>query len=205
MRLSTSLFEALCFAGYVFSAASPLDNDDHLHRRHVDFHIGRRTPIERRATPPQSTPTSTASGVEALASWSAQAEQACQSQLGALGGKASNPAGLAVCYNLPFMDPRSGVFEAELRMYNISPPTAEWTGVTAQQMMVSLAYLGATVQRSNGTLNVPNMPARREVSQSELHYRAALEERQATAPTEIKILSYIGQLNSNVKGPQMNQ
>lgn len=131
------------------------------------------------------------------------------SQMTSLGGTVQNPTGMAVCYNVPFMDSKSGVFEAELRVYTISQPTAEFVGVTAKEMMVSLAYLGATVQRTNGTMlaQMPNepAPARREISEAELNARAELEKRQAQAPQELAVLTYVGQMNSNVKGPNTNK
>ncbi|KAF2101496.1 hypothetical protein NA57DRAFT_33927 [Rhizodiscina lignyota] len=203
MRFSRTLFGSLLFAESALCSASPFTPRGALHRRHVDFHANRLSPLERRVPQPQATTTST--GADALATWDAEAEQACMSQMDALGGTVSNPAGMAVCYNLPFMDNSTGVFEAELRMYNVSPPTGDWAGVTASDMMVSLAYLGATVQRTNGTVLgiAPNMPpSRREVSEAEL--RAALEKRQAAAPSEMKVLTYVGKLNANVIGPQMN-
>jgi len=125
--------------------------------------------------------------------WNMQTEQACMGSLMNLKGLASNQAGMAVCYNLPFLDPATGVFEAELRMFNVSPPINEWVGVAPQDIMVTLSYLGATVQKANGALQ------RRAVDDL-----SKLVERQTTMPQQLKVLTYVGQINSNLRGSQMN-
>jgi hypothetical protein len=88
------------------------------------------------------------------ASWNAQAQQSCMSAVMALQGTSSNPAGLAVCYNVPYLDEQKGVFQAELRMFNICAPTNDFVGVTPSDMLVTLSYCGATIQEFNGS-NVP--------------------------------------------------
>lgn len=208
MRLDTAILGSLLFG--IQHVAGSVDFSSDVHRRHMNIHGGLRARgfDRRQAASPTSTPT--AQGMD-LATWNAQVESACMSSLSALNGVASNSAGMAVCYNVPFFDNKTGVFEAELRMYNISAPTAEWTGVTASNMMVALAYLGATVQRTNGTIMgvQPNVPlkAKREatVLGVPLERIAALEARQSTMPVELKVLTYVGKVNSNVLGPQFNQ
>ncbi|KAK2756815.1 hypothetical protein FQN54_005261 [Arachnomyces sp. PD_36] len=40
-----------------------------------------------------------------------------------------NPSGMAACYNIPFLDNATGVFEADIRLYRITQPNSEFTGI----------------------------------------------------------------------------
>jgi hypothetical protein len=148
-------------------------------------------------------PEATALPVADPAKWNAAAEAACMAAVNKLNGKADNPAGIAVCYNVPYLDEKRGIFEAELRMYNVSAPTAPFIGVTPDMMMVTLQYAGATIQKSDGTLPVK---------------KRSLDERQLpagtmpvtpttngiSAPVEIAVKKYVGQINTVLMSPQMN-
>jgi hypothetical protein len=88
--------------------------------------------------------------IKNVTGWEMQAQMSCMTAVMSLKGKSSNPAGLAVCYNVPYLDDKKGVFEAELRMFNICSPSNEFVGVTPSDMMVTLSYTGATIQQSEG-------------------------------------------------------
>jgi hypothetical protein len=128
------------------------------------------------------------------AAWAKAAEEDCMAAVMKLQSKASNPAGLAVCYNVPFLDQQKGTFEAEIRMYTISAPVDPFVGVTPSMMSVTLQYQGASIQNSDGTLPV----------------KRSLEGRQTTAtngimmPKEIAIRKYVGQVNKALMIPGMN-
>ncbi|KAL5114072.1 hypothetical protein ACEQ8H_008049 [Pleosporales sp. CAS-2024a] len=136
------------------------------------------------------------------AQWEAETKKACMETLGKLNGKATNPSGIVVCYNLPFLDKTTGVFQAELRMYNMSAPVRPWVGITAADVSLTLSYLGATVQNMAGNFSKRDIgypPVRREVGEG------LLVERQSTKTlTEMKVLMYVGRVNSNLLGPAMN-
>ncbi|KAF1945191.1 hypothetical protein EJ02DRAFT_339243 [Clathrospora elynae] len=138
------------------------------------------------------------------AKWEEQTKQACMSTLGNLNGQASNPSGIAVCYNLPFLDTKTGVFQAELRMYNVSAPINPWVGVTAADVSMTLSYLGATVQNMNGNftkrdLSWPPVRAR------EMNDGLLVERQNINSMTEMKVLMYVGRVNSNLMGSAMTQ
>lgn len=78
--------------------------------------------------------------------WAAETTQKCISALSNITA-ASNPAGIVVCYNLPFLDPETGVFAADLRMYQVSARQDEWQGVN--DISMSLEYQAAAVERTN--------------------------------------------------------
>lgn len=138
-----------------------------------------------------------------LQNWEAETRAACMQTLGNLNGKASNPSGIAVCYNVPFLDNSTGVFQAELRMYNVSSPVDPWQSVTAADVSMTLSYLGATVQAMN-TNNT-----KREVSEIQARARwsdGTLVQRQTISTmTELKTLMYVGKINSNLMGPAMTR
>ncbi|KAF2435472.1 hypothetical protein EJ08DRAFT_580324 [Tothia fuscella] len=142
------------------------------------------------------------------AEWNAQAEQACMTSVMSLRGKATNPAGLAVCYNVPYLDQAKGVFEAELRLYNISAPSGDFLGVTPAMMMVTLQYQGATIQKSNGVLPVKRDTIALVERQMQM---AGLATPTGTAmpngilmPSEVAIRKYVGQVNKGLMMPGMN-
>ncbi|KAF1832040.1 hypothetical protein BDW02DRAFT_503955 [Decorospora gaudefroyi] len=141
-----------------------------------------------------------ASGVD-LPKWEQQTKQACTDALGNLNGQASNPSGIAVCYNVPFLDNTTGVFQAELRMFNVSAPINPWVGVTAADVSMTLSYLGATVQNMNGNFS------KRDVGGPVIEsIEGMLVERQEVSTmTELKVLMYVGRINSNLMGSAMTQ
>ena len=138
-----------------------------------------------------------------LAQWEEKTRAACMQTLGSLNGQASNPSGIVVCYNLPFLDKATGVFQAELRMYNVSAPIAPWLGVTVSDVSMTLSYLGATVQNMAGNFtkrDVSYPPVKREVRDGLI-----VERQTANTMTELKVLMYVGKINSNLIGSAMNE
>ncbi|KAF2196602.1 hypothetical protein GQ43DRAFT_467064 [Delitschia confertaspora ATCC 74209] len=165
-------------------------------------------PDPKLSTTPQSGDASQAN----LALWEMQTQQACRSALTSLDGQASNPSGLAVCYNLPFLDKQRGVFQAELRMYNVSAPIDPWVGITAGDVTMTLSYLGATVQMMNGTFSkhkraaeVGWPPIRRENVDGLLVEKRQNAGAEGKRPTELKVLMYVGKINSNLMGSAMTE
>jgi hypothetical protein len=154
-----------------------------------------------------TTPASGDAAMADLEKWEADTQAACNSALTQLNGQPSNPTGLAVCYNLPFLDNQTGVFLAELRLYNVTAPIDPWTGVSAGDINLALSYLGASVQNTNGTFN-----KRDEMQFAPIRARAEnsllIEKRQNAAggtPEQLKVLMYVGRINSNLMGTAMTQ
>lgn len=78
---------------------------------------------------------------------------ACVKALTALNGVASNPSGMAVCYNVMQMDNTSGVFMADVRLYKIAPPTGDWTTLDMKKVTTGLEYLGANVTQLQSSIS----------------------------------------------------
>jgi hypothetical protein len=166
--------------------------------------LTRRQDANPAGTPPLAsvTPASGDASMANLAQWEEQTKKACMDTLGALNGQASNPSGIVVCYNLPFLDNRTGVFQAELRMYNVSAPINPWVGVTAADVSMTLSYLGATVQNMAGNFTKRDIgyPPIREVRDGLL-----VERQNINTLTEMKVLMYVGRINSNLIGTAMTE
>ena len=115
-------------------------------------------------------------------------DAACLSKLTALNGKASNPSGLAACYNIPQYENSTGAFQADLSMWKIAGPTGDWEAVKQDSVMVALNYLGATVASQKN----PN--------------KRGLEERAATpaAPTKVMELTFVGMVNNGTLSELQN-
>lgn len=121
---------------------------------------------------------------------------ACLRSLTALNGKSSSPSGMSVCYNLPFLDQATGVFQAELRIYNVSAPVDDWIGVRTADMMVGLTYSGATVQLMGRRvvkrdLIFPQLLVKRQEQEGD-------EETDNGTPRQIKVLTYVGRIDRNL-------
>ncbi|KAL1607986.1 hypothetical protein SLS60_002925 [Paraconiothyrium brasiliense] len=212
MLFNNALVGGLMLAGYASAKAPTVnalfkrsDDIEDVLRRDADIMatLTRRQDANGAQSAPQvsTTPASGDAAKADLAKWEEQTKAACGSALTVLNGQASNPSGLAVCYNLPFLDNQTGIFQAELRMYNVSAPIDPWLGVTAGDVSMALSYLGATVQNMNGTFAKRDIV---DISYPPIKERS-LVERQAAAPQELKVLMYVGKINSNLMGSAMTQ
>lgn len=77
--------------------------------------------------------------------WNNATDKACMNALSAMHGNASNPAGMAVCYNIPFLNTSTGVFQADMRLYRVAGPVKEWAAIQDQTVSIRLFYPSATV------------------------------------------------------------
>lgn len=160
--------------------------------------------VEKRQT---ATPGASMTVVE----WDAQTMAACTTALESLNGQASNDAGMAVCYNLPFLDNSTGVFQADLRLFKISAATGKFATISPQNVMVGLAYVGATVSPVNASAI-----GRRDILEMEISERddkvvsliswprSELDKRQAAVPTMAQAYAFVGKINKDLLVPNMN-
>ena len=181
-------------AGFVGNAAQLIRKDDsleHRMKRYIDSIV---EPVERRQTT-----TTSMSGINVTA-WNQQTADACTTTLEALNGVANNPSGMAVCYNLPYLDNTTGVFEADLRLYMISAPTGSFANISSANVQVGLAYNGATVSAVNAS-----SLKKRSDAVSLISWPRGLDEfnKRTTAPTLVQAYAFVGQINSNVLNTSM--
>lgn len=144
-----------------------------------------------------------------VSSWEVQAQMSCMTAVMSLKGKSSNNAGLAVCYNVPYLDEQKGVFEAELRMFNICSPTNEFVGVAPSDMMVTLSYTGATIQQSNGQIPVKkrSLVERQMLTTPDGVVPGGISGSMPNGimmPIEVAVRMYVGQVNKDLMDAGVN-
>ncbi|RKF61897.1 hypothetical protein OnM2_037055 [Erysiphe neolycopersici] len=102
---------------------------------------------------------STTSGQNAFMSMSGKAasqrdqktQNACIESLKTMRTQVSNPSGMSICYNLPFLDAKTGVFEADLRVFMVTPATGPFRDIATDKIQVGLSYAQATVSPLNAS------------------------------------------------------
>ena len=157
MRFSLATLALICLAdGLSRASAGAIDGindvsylltrstqaDDRLRRK-----AGTRVnQIHRRAAqagspsaPPMAAPTL------ATPLSNATADAACLSAVNGLQPNSTGPSGMAICYNVPYLDMASGTFQADLRMYQVAPASGMWASLPKGSISVELSYPGATV------------------------------------------------------------
>lgn len=82
--------------------------------------------------------------------WSEAVNPACAQALGAL-RQATNPSGACVCYNLIALDMDDWRFEADLRLFEVSPSRGDFAGIPVEAMGVTVNYNGAEADGQNLT------------------------------------------------------
>jgi len=86
-----------------------------------------------------------------LESWSRETVKLCAEKLKSI-TTASNPAGVAGCWNLPLLVESTGVFAADLRLFRVAEPTGDWKNVDVSSYNISVEYDGsAAIQARNMT------------------------------------------------------
>ena len=165
------------------------DEDVYLQRR-VDTAAAAPGAPSSSAAPPTDNVSKTPAMIIVQASAAnSTTDAACLSKLTALNGKASNPSGLAACYNVPQYVNSTGAFQADLSMWKIAAPTGDWEAVRQDSVMVALNYPDATV-----------------ASQQKLNSRRGLEGRAATpaAPTKVTEMTFVGMVNNGTLSKLQN-
>ncbi|KAI0438620.1 hypothetical protein F4803DRAFT_565149 [Xylaria telfairii] len=123
--------------------------------------------------------------------WNTDTLAACTTTLSTL-SSASNPSGMAVCYNVAQLDTNKGEFMADLRLFAVSSPTGVWEGIPLSQMEGGLRFTGATASEINGqqiaSRDVPN---------------PYLSKRQSSGPTLHRTYMIVGRINQDQMVPPM--
>lgn len=136
--------------------------------------------------------------------WTAETMVACTTALTALNGNAGNPSGMAACYNLPYLNSSTGVFQADLRLFTVSPPTGDFATIPTQNVLVGLSYVGATVSAVNAsTLNSRDEDLISLISWPRSANR--MNKRQAAVPTLAQSYMFVGQINQDMLAGNMSK
>ncbi|KAM0326617.1 hypothetical protein ACHAQA_006486 [Verticillium albo-atrum] len=111
-----------------------------LHYREVaDRYLSKRQEVN-----PDSQVALNPDGTMDMTAWDEETTSACRDSLAQL-NVASNPSGTGICYNLPSLDPTTGVFEADLRLFKVSEPFGQFEGIPPENIEVGLSFVGASV------------------------------------------------------------
>lgn len=212
MFWKTAIAASLLLAGHVSAGGvadmSPIvrrDNKEELLRRYMNNVV---EPIERRSQHGLASELSTKVENGSLSDWDAKTEAACNTALTMLKGQATNPSGLAACYNLPYVDTATGVFKADLRLYNVSAPTGAFTNIPTQDVMVGLTYDGAAVSavnmsslmtRSEG-MSLISWPRRLGVAKRQQGNSTGTE-----TVTLVQSYAFVGQINMDLVSKEMDR
>ena len=132
------------------------------------------------------------------AKWEVETRAACMSSLRALNGTVLSASGLAVCYNIPFLNNVTGVFQADLRLYRVAQPSAAWADVRDAEINVDLSYVGASFSMSGSNDATSAFPK----------LRRSLETRAASPTVQMPVFvqgfNFIGKMNAELLSVPLN-
>ncbi|CZT40297.1 uncharacterized protein RSE6_00148 [Rhynchosporium secalis] len=136
--------------------------------------------------------------------WNADTVALCTAQLEALKGVASNPSGMAVCYNLPALDNSTGVFMADLRLYMIAAPTGAFASISSTNVQVGLSYDGATVSAVNSSIIAKRADGTSLISwPRSIENGDLVEKRGIMIPMLVQSYAFVGQVNKELSTANM--
>lgn len=171
------------------------------HEAYYQRDVVRSPPAEPSTTAPILPPAASAQAQPAginPSTWINQTSAACIKSLATLNGKASNPSGLAACYNVQSWNSSTGIFEADLQLYRIAAATGDWVALMTQAVNVGLSYSGATVapsgQHHKKREDLPSGP----LSDSPLIERSDVRRAAAAAPSLVQDMTFVGKINKNL-------
>jgi hypothetical protein len=202
MRLLSIGCLALGLACELTAAKSLLYGSPSLHRRYdpleehvrreafelIDDKLERRQEMARNAAPAPSSSASS-SGPPANLNDPVLNMTIATTCLGALADitKVSNAAGWAACYNILFLNNQTGIFEADLRLYQVSPPSGTFAGAKSSDIHLALNYPKAGISATS-------QPAK----------RGELGARQSNHTMgQLQQYSFVGQINQGLTLTQL--
>lgn len=210
MRLRSALFGGLLILGHAAAFSPPHHGFSDLIKRDFIQKEMNRWMIEFLHIDPEAEQAQDAPPAKRQAPQNATAnipqqfeldtKAACDTAMMKMAMRNIDPSGLAVCYNLPVFDNSTGRFQAELRLYNVTAPFDPWTGTEAKSISMTLSYTDATVQEQTDR---NSNAARRDIALplswppiKQVEVGQSLS-RRANGPEQIKVITYVGQINSN--------
>ncbi len=165
--------------------------DEMVYRGADEMRMGRL--VARMPQPPPAAPTESAasnlsgsdpSNIDPV-QIDATISAACSTALGDI-KSVSNDAGLLGCYNIPFLNTNTGVFEADLRLYELSQPRGAFEGKKATDVNVQVSYPNAAFS------TIPQ-------SMRDTKRGVELESRQAPGSmTELQDFLFVGQISGGL-------
>ena len=131
------------------------------------------------------------------ADWDDQTESACSAALVALHGVATNPSGIAACYNIKSLESLTGIFGVDLRLYRISAPTEGWLKLNPSTAGVGLTYINATIspakekRSKREDQSLPWFPAQRDEA-ADIYIRRSI----GIPPRRLESMNFLGTVDN---------
>ena len=129
--------------------------------------------------------------------WGDETESACSAALIALHGIATNPSGIAACYNIQSMNDSTGIFEVDLRLYRISAPKEVWVKLDTSSVGVGLSYVNATIsavkakKAKREVRTLPWFPAQRDEA-ADIYIRRST----GAPPRRLESMNFMGTVDN---------
>ncbi|KAF5006051.1 hypothetical protein FDECE_7563 [Fusarium decemcellulare] len=127
-----------------------------------------------------------------ITAWNTATNEACRSVLGGL-HQSTNPSGACVCYNLPSLDMQTGVFEADLRLFQVSEARGGFAAVAPEDVMVGVSYNGASV--------MPIDP--KDMNGTGIVGQVASMKKRAESPTLLQTYMFVGKIDDDKMKDEM--
>lgn len=133
--------------------------------------------------------------------WDKDTEAACQEALSNANDGPSNPSGMVACYNIRSFNDSNGIFQADLRLYQKSPPTGDWGSMNPSSKNVKLQCNGASLtmntpknrKRDDEMLSWP--PVRRVIRQA-----ITLRRSTSSSPEKLQGMTFDGKVHDDEMG-----
>lgn len=97
-------------------------------------------------------PSAAAAAADETNLWNKATEAACLKALSDRKDTTADPSGIAACYNIKSFDNTTGVFQADLRLYQTSPATGTWS---------TMKLDGVTLSCKGGQMGAGKLPTRK--------------------------------------------
>lgn len=164
--------------------------EEHVRREAFAFinaELGPRQEISPRSA--QATSTSSSSGPPANLNDPATNMTIAMACVDALADitKVSNAAGWAACYNVLYLNNQTGIFEADLRLYQVSQPSGAFVGIPNSNIHLTLNYPKAAISASS-----------QQIKRSELATRQT-----NSNMSQLQQYSVVGQINKRLTLTQL--
>lgn len=128
--------------------------------------------------------------------WDTVTQNSCMESLKQM-NKVSNPSGMSICYNIPFLDAKTGVFEADLRVYMVNPATGPFQTITPDKIQIGISYAQAEVS----PLNRSSLTRRMSDDILLLSLPRGMNKsvmKRGNTPTMIRRFDFVGQINKSL-------
>ncbi|MDI1493160.1 MAG: hypothetical protein OHK93_004947 [Ramalina farinacea] len=130
-------------------------------------------------------------------SWDVETDEACIAALQASQAAAASSSGMAACYNVKSLNGTTGSFEAELRLYQLSEPSAQWDQGQSEGLNLGLNYARATVKENTARKDKRAIVDRQPTKASEMEKQNVNARSPRLKPRQLETLELQGQVDDD--------